>query len=103
MHSGDIIELGDATLVVQQKAMSRTPWQIWEHSYFEARLVEECSRPRKSFAVVMVQVPKSVPDEMVEDALGQCLRPGDVVATDAPRGVRVSPAGRSRGGRRGSL
>jgi DNA-binding NtrC family response regulator len=81
---GDIIELGDATLVIQQKTISRAPWQIWEHSYFEARLVEECSRPQKMFAVVLVQVPKSLPGPDIEDAFGQSLRPGDVVATAAP-------------------
>jgi pSer/pThr/pTyr-binding forkhead associated (FHA) protein len=37
---GEIIELGDAMLVIQKKSVSQEPRQIWEHSFFDARLTD---------------------------------------------------------------
>jgi transcriptional regulator with PAS, ATPase and Fis domain len=78
---GEIIELGDAMLVIQKKSVSQEPRQIWEHSFFDARLTYECNQPEQSFAVMLAHVAGKVPKKVVENAISLSLRAGDVAAS----------------------
>ena len=80
---GELIELGDAVLVVQQKPIRQLMHQFWKHQYFENRLEVVCENARRSktaFSLMLVQIDESVPKDVVESAISSSLRDTDIAA-----------------------
>jgi DNA-binding NtrC family response regulator len=87
---GEAIDLGAITLVVQrisQAALSARPRRLWSHTYFEARLEEECSRAVVSgvaFTVLRIQLEGAASPAVVQQALAETLAPTDLIAAYGP-------------------
>ena len=87
ISAGEVIEVGDVTLVVQRRSAPLRPRRIWPHAYFETRLAEECarsSRSKQSFVVLRIGVRPDAEAELVEQELGEVLRASDVIGNYAP-------------------
>jgi two-component system, NtrC family, response regulator AtoC len=83
---GDVIELGRTMLFVQRAPLRARPVQLYSHEYFEARIDEECRRPRRrgaGFALVRTRDGGS-PGKLFEERLLASVRPGDVLARYGP-------------------
>jgi len=83
---GDVIELGSVMLIVQDSAASARPRRIFTHSYFEARLEEECARAERkggAFSVLRIRTAQ------VDEILLAALRPGDILASYGPNEYEV--------------
>jgi two-component system, NtrC family, response regulator AtoC len=83
---GSVITIGSATIVVQTSSTSGRLRHLRTHSYFEARLEDECARALESGTTFTVGRLSCEPRSTshVEGALAQWLRPMDVVAAYAP-------------------
>ena len=45
---GEVMDLGSALVMVQQRPIATKEWRIWAHGYFEGRLEDECARAARS-------------------------------------------------------
>ncbi|HUS65636.1 MAG TPA: sigma 54-interacting transcriptional regulator [Kofleriaceae bacterium] len=89
---GDVVELGDATLIVQRRAPPLRAQRLWAHGYFEVRLEEECARARRdgvTFAVARLHFREPLVGEIMQDVLLAESRTSDVVGEYGPREVEV--------------
>jgi DNA-binding NtrC family response regulator/pSer/pThr/pTyr-binding forkhead associated (FHA) protein len=89
---GDVVELGDATLIVQRRAPPARAQRLWAHGYFEVRLEEECARARRessTFAVARLHFGAPLAGEIMQDILVAEARTSDVVGEYGPREVEV--------------
>jgi two-component system response regulator AtoC len=87
LQPGDVIMLGNATLIVQRRAPPVRAQRIWAHDYFEVRLEEECARAQRdgnNFAVARLRCDPPPPAGMLQDALVAVARASDVVGTYGP-------------------
>jgi DNA-binding NtrC family response regulator len=78
----EAIELGNVTLIVQQRTIAAPPRRLWGHDYFEARVDDECARGLRApvhFGVIRVSA--GVDEVAVPEALGNLLQPGDVIGS----------------------
>ncbi len=89
LSPGTVVELGSVSCVVH-RTVARAPGgrvrRIWTHSYFVARLEEECDRAEregKTFCLMRVRVQGGEQDA-IEEALASRLRAGDLLAVWAP-------------------
>lgn len=83
---GVLVSLGAVTLVVQSTAGSTRLRHVRSHAYFEARVEDECARVDQSgggFVVARFACRRGAPS-LVEEAITECLRAMDVVATYTP-------------------
>jgi two-component system, NtrC family, response regulator AtoC len=83
---GDVIELGRTMLFVQRAPPRVRPVQVYSHEYFEARVDEECQRPRRrgaGFALLRTRDGGS-PGTLFEERLLASVGPGDVLARYGP-------------------
>src|SRR5262249_41365250 len=55
LTDGDAVKIGQTVLVLQGAPREQRPRHLWSHSYFEARLEEECVRARGPFALLRVR------------------------------------------------
>jgi DNA-binding NtrC family response regulator len=81
----EAIELGNVTLIVQQRTLARPPRRLWGHDYFAARVDDECARGLRApvhFGVIRVVAGGGAME--VPEALGNLLQPGDVIGSHAP-------------------
>jgi len=72
LQLSEVVDLGAAMFVVQQRGADSPTRRIWSHGYFEARLVEECGRAgsaREAFSVVRITCGDGVADAAIEEAL----------------------------------
>jgi DNA-binding NtrC family response regulator len=84
---GEAVTIGSTILMVQETRPSARLRRIWPHTYFEARLEEECGRAaelRTPFAIMRLAVTGSPPAAAVVDAISSALRPTDMLALYAP-------------------
>jgi DNA-binding NtrC family response regulator len=84
--TGQVVELGSITVVVQPGGTADRPRRMWPHDYFMTRLEEECERstqPRAPFALVCLRVEGSLDVPSFEAALAGALRAYDVVGVCA--------------------
>jgi two-component system, NtrC family, response regulator AtoC len=84
--TGQLIELGSITVVVQPGGASERPRRLWPHDYFMIRLGEECERgtqPRAPFALVCLRVEGNLDVSGFEASLAGVVRPYDVVGACA--------------------
>ncbi len=78
---GTVISIGSTLLIVQEIALAQRPRRVWPHSYFEARLEEECARARETrrtpFGVLRLHV----------DGAMNGVHLADVIASTCPLAV----------------
>ena len=87
LEPGVPVEIGTAMLLVQDRAVARSPRRLWSWDYFEARLEEECRRAQRvgtSFAILHVRSTGPDAVTVVERRLGALLPRLDVVARYVP-------------------
>jgi DNA-binding NtrC family response regulator len=85
---GDVITLGNATLIVQRRAPTVRPQRIWTHDYFEVRLEEECARQLRdggTFAVARLHSDPAPPPQTLQEVLIGGARTSDVVGEYSPK------------------
>jgi DNA-binding NtrC family response regulator len=84
---GEVIELGEALLVLRRTNAAPRPRRLWPHGYFEGRVEEQCARSGRSkagFAVLRLNVEATPSPGVIEEAFGATLRAADVLALYAP-------------------
>jgi two-component system response regulator AtoC len=82
---GEVMDLGSAMIMVQQRPIATREWRIWAHGYFEGRLEDECARATRSsssFGLVRIRVPGD--GDLVQQVLANTLRADDVVGLYGP-------------------
>ncbi|MFT3841131.1 MAG: sigma 54-interacting transcriptional regulator [Myxococcaceae bacterium] len=90
LRSGDAIEVGPLTIVVQRPQHSepnQRQRRLWTHAYFEGRLEEECGRAEISgqpFALLRLKLEGAASPSLVQDALARLSSPTDLVASYGP-------------------
>ena len=85
---GDVITLGNATLIVQRRAPTVRPTRVWTHDYFEVRLEEECARQTRdggTFAVARLHCDPPPPPHTLQEVLITGSRTSDVVGEYSPK------------------
>jgi DNA-binding NtrC family response regulator len=84
---GEVIDIGSALILLQQRAAPLRPRRLWTHGYFEARLEEECGRAARGgapFAVAQIRCDREAPARRVEDCLAEVLGGAHVLGYYAP-------------------
>src|SRR5262245_23590076 len=87
---GEVMDLGSAMVMVQQRPIATREWRIWAHGYFEGRLEDECARAARSsgsFGLVRIRVPGD--GDLVQQVLANTLRADDVVGLYGPGDYEV--------------
>ena len=80
IRQGEVIELGDVSILVQQKPIGAPPRRLWSHGYFEGRLADECARAGDDavFALVFLHCDPAPALEAIQATLADQIRPIDV-------------------------
>ncbi|HEX2679486.1 MAG TPA: sigma 54-interacting transcriptional regulator, partial [Polyangiales bacterium] len=90
---GEVMELGSALVMVQQRPIATREWRIWAHGYFEGRLEDECARATRSGGTFgLVRIRTSAPPregDLVQQVLANTLRTDDVVGLYGPGDYEV--------------
>ncbi|HEU5058223.1 MAG TPA: sigma 54-interacting transcriptional regulator [Kofleriaceae bacterium] len=89
---GDVILLGNATLIVQRRAPPVRAQRIWAHDYFEVRLEEECARGQRdggAFAVARLHVSPAPQPQVLQEVLASESRSSDVVGEYGPEEIEL--------------
>jgi two-component system response regulator AtoC len=80
---GEAVTIGSTILMVQETRTAPRPRRVWPHTYFEARLEEECTRAaelRTPFAMMRLSVSGSPAAGAVADGITAALRATDMLA-----------------------
>src|SRR6185312_1965348 len=86
LREGDVVTIGDSVMLLQ-RAQSERPRHLWGHSYFEARLEDECMRAAhepRSFSVLRVRLSRAELGAAAEAIFAAGVPAGDAVAGYAP-------------------
>jgi two-component system, NtrC family, response regulator AtoC len=87
---GEVMDLGSALVMVQQRPIATKEWRIWAHGYFEGRLEDECARAaRSSSSFGLVRIRVTGDSDVVQQVLANALRPDDVVGLYGPGDYEV--------------
>ena len=89
---GDVILLGNATLIVQRRAPPVRSQRIWAHDYFEARLEEECARGQRdggTFGVARLHASPVPQPQVLQEVLAAESRLSDVVGEYGPEEIEL--------------
>jgi two-component system, NtrC family, response regulator AtoC len=80
IKQGEVIELGDVSILVQRRSSATAPRRLWSHGYFEGRLADECERAGDGtvFSIVFLHCDAKPPLEAIQATLAQLVRPIDV-------------------------
>jgi DNA-binding NtrC family response regulator len=80
VRQGEVIELGDVSILVQRRTVAMTPRRLWSHGYFEGRLADECARATDGtvFSVVFLHCDARPPIETIQSTLAELVRQIDV-------------------------
>ncbi len=92
IEPGDVLRLGDVTLIVQRRTAAVRTQRIWAHDYFEARLEEECSRAERRdsrFAVTRLHCRPAAKPRLLHQVLAGCARDSDVVGEYSPSELEI--------------
>ena len=87
LASGDVLQLGSATLIIQRRSAPVRTHRLWGHEYFEVRLAEECARGERgdrSFGVVRLRCEPRPPVETLQVVLTAEGRSSDVIGEYGP-------------------
>ncbi len=86
LREGDVLTIGD-TVMVLQRTNNERPRHLWGHSYFEARLEDECVRAAhepRSFSVLRVRLTRAELGPAAEALFAGLMAPRDAAASYAP-------------------
>ncbi len=89
---GEVMDLGSAMVMVQQRPLATREWRIWAHGYFEGRLEDECVRATRtsgSFGLVRIRAAGSSEGDLIQQVLANTLRTDDVVGLYGPGDYEV--------------
>lgn len=89
---GDVILLGNATLIVQRRAPPVKAQRLWAHDYFEVRLEEECARclrDNRTFAVARIHYDPPPSNAQLQQVLAAEARSADVLGTYGPKELEL--------------
>ena len=91
---GEVIEVGEAMLVIQRGAPPSRPRRLWPHSYFEGRLDDECARAERthgSLAVIRLRGPDTPAARLsdLEDVIFESRGAEDVVGSYGPTDYEI--------------
>jgi DNA-binding NtrC family response regulator len=89
---GDVIQLGNATLIVQRRGPAMRPQRLWPHDYFEVRLEEECARAAhagSAFALLRLHCTPPLPPEAIQEALTHAGHERSVVGEYGPNEYEI--------------
>jgi DNA-binding NtrC family response regulator len=91
LSPGEVVELGDIMIIVQERSVPLRPRRLWAHGYFEARVEEECLRTERSSAEFALLYVQCTGDDtaMHTRALADVLRPSDIIGSYAPGAYEV--------------
>ena len=80
IRQGEVVELGDVSILVQRRSVAMTPRRLWSHGYFEGRLADECARAGDAtvFSVVFVHCDARPALEAIQSTLAEQIRQIDV-------------------------
>jgi two-component system, NtrC family, response regulator AtoC len=80
VRQGELIELGDASILLQRRPTGVSPRRLWSHGYFEGRLEDECARAEggAAFSLAFLHCDARPPLEAIHGVLADVLRPIDV-------------------------
>ncbi len=80
VRQGEIIELGDTSILLQRRPVAVSARRLWTHGYFEGRLEDECARAGDGavFSVAFLHCDARPPIEAIQGALADVLRQIDV-------------------------
>jgi len=84
---GEAVTIGSTILMVQETRAAPRPRRVWPHTYFEARLEEECTRAaelRAPFAIMRLSVSGEPTASVVTEAVAGALRATDMLALYGP-------------------
>jgi DNA-binding NtrC family response regulator len=84
---GEAISIGWATLMIQRRRPVVAVRPLPTHTYFEARVEEECERAAAAsgaFGVLRLHVAPGTPTATAREVVATLLRPGDVLAVYGP-------------------
>ena len=88
----EAVQIGAATLIVQQQPTPVRPRRLWTHDYFEVRLEEECTRAMRhgaSFAVMRLSCASRASPTVLQQVVTDLLRLSDVVGEYGPSDFEV--------------
>ena len=89
---GELVGIGDASILLQRRARPVRSRRIWTHDYFEARLEDECAREERSgcaFTLLRVHSDRRASAGFVEATLGDVLRESDILGKYGPHEYEV--------------
>ncbi|HET7505872.1 MAG TPA: sigma 54-interacting transcriptional regulator [Kofleriaceae bacterium] len=80
IRQGEVVELGDVSILVQRRTVAMPPRRLWSHGYFEGRLADECARATEgtAFSVVFLHCEARPPLEAIQGTLAALVRQIDV-------------------------
>ncbi len=86
---GEVMDLGSAMVMVQQRPTATREWRIWAHGYFEGRLEDECARAARTSAIFGLVRIRATEGDLVQQVLANTLRADDVVGLYGPGDYEV--------------
>jgi DNA-binding NtrC family response regulator len=79
VRQGELIELGETSILIQRRALPPAPRRLWPHGYFEGRLEDECLRADDGeFSVVFLHCNNRPSLTAIQEVLAEVLRTIDV-------------------------
>ena len=92
VNVGELVMVGDASLIFQRRARPVRPRRLWTHDYFEARLEEECARVHRAgsaFALLHIYPDRRAPESFIEETLAELIRDSDILGKYGPHEYEV--------------
>jgi two-component system, NtrC family, response regulator AtoC len=89
---GELVALGAASILLQQRTRTLHPRTIWTRPQFHARLEEECAREERSktpFVLVRFDFGARVPPAYIEETLADLVRDADIIGKQSDRCYQV--------------
>jgi len=90
---GQSVIIGGVTLVLQQQWVRSTKARVRSHGYFYDRMIEDCARAeadaKTSLGLLRVHLDAAADEARSVDVVAALMRPGDLLATYAPREYEV--------------
>jgi two-component system, NtrC family, response regulator AtoC len=80
IKQGEVIELGDVSILIQRRPLAMTARRLWSHGYFEGRLEDELARAGDAtvFSLMFLHCEPPPASDAIQGALAEVLRPVDV-------------------------
>jgi len=89
---GEAVTIGSTILMVQETRAAARNRRVWPHTYFEARIEEECARAgdsRAPFAIIRLAVEGNQAAATIADTISPALRISDMLALYGPSDYEI--------------